>query len=111
RYLDLDHVTYKRLEHMILLLDDDGYLPGNIILELAADFRCPTDEIEDILLILQRLDPPGVGARNLKECLLIQVNQPGDGNGLAKEIIMDYLPLLAERNWDVLASELSASRE
>lgn len=109
RYLKLDVVMYKRLEYMVLLLDDDGYLPENIVIETAVQLTRPSEEIEEILSILQRLDPPGIGARNLKECLLLQIEQFHPEDELAQEIIAYHLPWVAEKNWQALAAELSVS--
>lgn len=109
RYLKLPAAMYKRLEYMILLLDDDGYLPENIVGDTAVELRRPAAEIEHLLSILQKLDPPGVGARNLKECLLLQIKQFAPENELAQAIIARFLPWVAEKNWQALAKEHSVS--
>ena len=59
-------------------IDDDGYLRRrleNIVDDVAFALNIETDEAEliGILRIIQELDPPGIGARNLQECLLLQI--------------------------------------
>ncbi|HEU5139065.1 MAG TPA: RNA polymerase factor sigma-54 [Bacillales bacterium] len=111
RCLNLDEPVYKRLLYFILLLDDDGYLPANITTEAAEELRRPEAEIEEILLLLQKLDPPGIGARSLKECLALQIKQTAPDDDLALIIVENHLTLLADRSWQELASLLSVSME
>lgn len=109
RCLKLDDATYKRLEYMILLLDDDGYLPETITTEIAEELRISEKESERVLSLLQNLDPAGVGARDLKECLLLQINRYNPDNHLAKNIVRHHLYQLAEKKWETLAVELNVS--
>jgi len=59
-------------EAIISALDDRGYFCGDLA-DLAAAVGCPPADAEEALYIIQRLDPPGLGARSLSECLQIQV--------------------------------------
>jgi RNA polymerase sigma-54 factor len=59
-------------EYLVECLDERGYLNTEIE-EVAMQFNCSPGEVERVLHQLQRCDPPGVGARNLQECLLIQL--------------------------------------
>ncbi|HET7578701.1 MAG TPA: RNA polymerase factor sigma-54 [Bacillales bacterium] len=111
RCLKLDEPTYKRLAYMIWLIDDDGYLPENVTTETAEELRLPEEETAHLLSLLQKLEPAGVGARNLKECLLLQIDRFDPGNGLAREMVASYLPVVAEKEWQELAANLSASAE
>jgi RNA polymerase sigma-54 factor len=74
-------------------LDDSGYL--NRDLEAMVDdfaftqnFMTDVEEIEEVLKIIQSLDPPGIGARNLQECLLIQLERKDQSNQAVKNAIM-----------------------
>jgi len=74
-------------------LDDSGYL--NRDLEAMVDdfaftqnFMTDVEEIEEVLKIIQSLDPPGIGARNLQECLLIQLERKDQSNPAVKNAIM-----------------------
>src|SRR5262249_40193335 len=60
--------------HLIHMVDEGGYLRGDLE-ELAAKLGAPTGLIEKVLLLLQGFDPPGVMARNLAECLALQLRE------------------------------------
>ncbi len=84
--------------HIIGNLDDDGYLRrelGAVVNDLAfsQNIIATSDELEVVLKVVQDLDPPGVGARDLQECLLIQLERfddPSDVIVTAHEIIVKY---------------------
>src|SRR5207244_7965759 len=68
--------------------------------------------VERVLQRLQEFDPPGVGARSLAECLLIQLRQLGlADDSLPARIVRDYLPMLESRRFDRLARELGVPME
>jgi RNA polymerase sigma-54 factor len=71
---DGDPVLRELAEYIIFNLDDNGYLHLPLT-EVLRDFggEATLDEAEDALMLVQRLDPPGVGARDLRECLLLQL--------------------------------------
>src|SRR5687768_16074824 len=86
-WFDLDEETRKMADRIIYNLDSNGYLKSpleDLIPPAPADLNgeaqtwreTQTELAEKALAVVQRLDPPGVGARNLKECLLLQLN-PG----------------------------------
>jgi RNA polymerase sigma-54 factor len=77
-------------------LDETGYLRGDIA-EAASRLGCSPNRIKPVLARLQELDPPGVFARDLPECLALQLR---DRNRLdpAMQALLDHLPLLAARN-------------
>ena len=96
----------RALAHMIVdSLDDDGYF--KITFEELAALVPPEHDVrpEDFLAALrmvQTLDPAGVGARSLDECLLLQLQMlPADTEGreVAMKIVQGHLPLLANREW------------
>ncbi len=81
--LKLSEKQMKIAEQLVGSLDDDGYLrreTSAIIDDLAFRQNVDTDEveIEQLLLQIQQFDPPGVGARNLQECLLLQLQRKAD---------------------------------
>lgn len=65
------------------------------------------DEIEAVLRVVQSLDPPGVGARDLRECLMIQLTRGDREDSLAFRIVSDHLDDLLNRRW----TEISRARE
>jgi RNA polymerase sigma-54 factor len=95
-------------------LDDDGYLRTSLD-EIAAlsemDTAVETVEMQIALKRVQALDPSGVGARDLAECLALQVHQIDDGaeRELAGRIIREHLPRLAQRDVNGLAKALAAT--
>ena len=96
--------------YLIGCLNSAGYLDCPLA-ELAEEVRVPLFELEQALLAIQTLDPPGVGARDLSECLLLQLAQ---GTHFTEEnihLLRAGLPLLAEEDWDGLARLLGVSRE
>lgn len=98
--LSLTKVT-KEEQHLAVRiignLNDDGYLSSSLD-EMAERYNTSLEKMEGVLKIIQEFDPVGVGARNLAECLLIQVRQAEfERNHLAEKIIQHHLHLL-ERN-------------
>jgi len=73
-YFDIDPTKRALAEYMIYNLDENGYLTMDLA-EVARDFggSATAVDAEEALQLLQRLDPPGVGARNLQECLILQL--------------------------------------
>jgi len=91
-------------------LDDDGYLRVSLD-EVATTAGVPVQQAEKVLNLIQDFDPPGVGARALKECLLIQVRQLGLQGSLVETLLRDYLPELETRRYPILAKRLGVSLE
>ena len=111
--LQLSHVTEQ--EHRIGTwiignLDEDGYLRLPLD-EIAADMREPIETVEKILHKVQQFDPVGVAARELKECLLIQLQAITPRNPTAESIVADQLALLKNRNYPALSRRLGVPLE
>ena len=94
-------------------LDKDGYLALQLEeVAFLADTWPDTEIVERVLKRLQEFDPPGVAARSLSECLLIQLRQLGVEDGsLASRMVRDFLPMLESRRFDRLARELAVTIE
>ena len=60
-------------------------------------------EAEEMLAVIQRLDPPGIGARDLRECLLIQLGEQADTESLTYRLVHDAFPDLIAHRWNDLA--------
>jgi len=82
--------------HLIDMVDDAGYIGGDFtpIAELLA---CDVKRVEQTLALLQRFDPPGIFARNLAECLTLQLRER-DRYDPAMQALVENLPLLANRD-------------
>jgi RNA polymerase sigma-54 factor len=61
------------------------------------------EEVEQMLAIIQKLDPPGIGARDLRECLLIQLRESKDTESLAFRLVQEAFPDLIAHRWNELA--------
>ena len=104
---------------LIEALDERGYLTSSLdeIQEaLPADELVSPSELAQALQQLQELDPPGVGARDLTECLLLQLHGNTDPNAdLARTLVTDFLPALAQRDFALIrrktGAELDALRD
>src|SRR6476469_10200145 len=68
----------------------------------GAQFYTMADA-EEMLLVIQRLDPPGIGARDLRECLLIQLGEQADTESLTFRLVHDAFPDLIAHRWNDLA--------
>ncbi len=98
-------------------INDDGYLsePLDVIgASLKPELDPQVAEVERVLAIVQMFDPPGVGARSVSECLMLQLEQleaATPGLATAKAIARNHLELLAERELTALRRELRTSDE
>ena len=95
----------KIVSYMIESLDSRGYLE-NTLDEICNDLRIDEESGESALEILQSLEPCGIGARNIKECLLIQLKNKGFLDVILKEIILKYLVYIADCKYNYIAKEL-----
>src|SRR5688572_12658892 len=91
-------------------LDDDGYLLLTLE-ELCNLAGCTAEEAEKALKIVQALDPVGVAARDLRECLSIQLEVKGLGDSLAWRIVQEHLPLLETHKFKEISSRTGSSFE
>ncbi len=115
----LDEKQHLLALYMLGNIDDDGYLRrklDNIVDDVAFALNIKTDEIEliGILQIIQELDPPGVGARNLQECLLLQIQARDmeDPNiKLAHRILSDFFPEFTRKHYDKIIARLNITDE
>jgi RNA polymerase sigma-54 factor len=91
-------------------LDEDGYLTAPME-EILESERCTVAEFEAALKAVHGLDPAGVGARNLRECLLLQLESRNGRGGVAWQIVSDHLKLVETRDYRELAKVLGRPRE
>ncbi|MDD4496324.1 MAG: hypothetical protein PHV32_18625 [Eubacteriales bacterium] len=91
---DADRMKKVLGEYLIDSVDENGYINANLA-EAAAFFNVPSKKVLSALRLLQTFDPPGVCARNLKECLILQLRQKPDADS--------RLFTLVERNLDDVA--------
>jgi RNA polymerase sigma-54 factor len=78
------------VENIIGNLDENGYLTASVE-ELSQDGKYSQDDLEDAIAVVQDFDPIGVGARDLRECLLLQLKAFDPQNTLGQQIVSDHL--------------------
>jgi RNA polymerase sigma-54 factor len=100
----------KTAELIIGNIDDNGFLQTTPE-EMALNTGIPQEDFEHILTLIQSFYPPGVGARNLQECLLIQLKRAGKGNGLEYKIIAEHMPDLGKRRFPEIARRMGVTVE
>ncbi len=120
-YHDLTDEQLLIGEYIIGNLDDNGYLNRpvpNIVDDLLFTMNLSTTEkeVENVLRIVQQLDPPGIAARNLQECLLIQLQRMQAENQspymdykLSITIIKDYFEEFTKKHYDKIGKKLEVS--
>jgi len=85
------------LRHLLAFVDEKGFLTTSLeeIAKTIEGGPVPLEEIEDALYFLQKLDPPGVGARNLEECLLLQLTPETPHREVLRVLIQNHLQDIA----------------
>ncbi len=91
-------------------LDEDGYLKISLE-DIGLEVGFSPEEVEKVLKKMQQFDPVGVAARDLRECLLIQLEQMEVRDPLAEKIVSEQLVLLKNRNYPAIAKQLGVSLE
>ena len=103
---DISRHSMPVAEEIIGNLNNSGYLAVPLS-EIAARHHIPVEEAEKILKQVQQFDPPGIAARTLEECLLLQLERSGRKDPLLTLLIQHYLPQIAKNKLPVLAKELN----
>lgn len=104
---------YEIGEYLINYINDSGYLTCDL-LEVTLELDATDEEIAEAVSIIQTLDPPGIGARDLRECMLIQLrylSEEGHGNSLAHRIVRDYWDEMKSRKYNRIARRLKVKPE
>ena len=96
RETDLDEEQRHVAELIIGNIDDYGYLKSTVQ-EMSAATNLPVETISDVLKVIQTFDPPGVGALDLRECLVLQLQRTGRQDSLEYRIVRDFMDALGKR--------------
>ena len=107
-FLELSSEQKKIASEIIGNIDPGGYLKATLQ-DIAAAMATSDNNAEEVLTKIQSLDPAGIGARDLREALLIQLERKGPEATLAREIVRDHLDLLAKHDWKMLEKIFCAS--
>src|SRR6266513_5220104 len=100
----------KTAELIIGNIDDNGFLQTTPE-EMALNTGIAQDDFEHMLTLIQSFYPPGVGARDLRECLLIQLKRDGKGSSLEYKIIAEHMQDLGKRRFPEIARRMGISVE
>ena len=117
KLLALSDRDQKLMLLLIDSIDENGYLETSLeeVMEsLPSELEVEMLELETALKHIQNLDPPGIGATNLQECILLQLNMlPKDTPdlGIAKVIVTEHLQLLANKDFNKLRKALNCNEE
>jgi RNA polymerase sigma-54 factor len=109
-FLDLPPADLELADFLVGSLDDRGYLATPLD-EIAAMTGVSVEHAEKVLRVLQALEPIGIGARDLRECLLIQIDARGERDQLPWRIIHDHFDHLVNRRFPEIARQLKVSVE
>jgi RNA polymerase sigma-54 factor len=106
----IDEHTRDAAEFIIGNLDDDGYLTTTLD-EMSHQGDFDKEVMAAALKAVQSLDPAGVGARDLRECMLLQIESLNGKNGVAWKIVSNHLRLLEMRQFKELAKVMGRPQE
>ncbi len=110
RMSSLGHDEQLVAAAIIYNLNDDGYLETSLE-ELARQLETEPERVEQVLRKVQRFDPPGVAARDLRECLHLQLITLGMEESLAARIVLNHLELLEKHRYAEIAKALGVTLE
>ena len=109
-FLDLNEEDTRIAEEIVGNIDEDGYLKVTVE-EISKSLGQPAPSIEKVLALIQTLDPPGVGARDLREALLIQISKSEKISSLARKIVEEHFNLLEKKHLQDIARKLGVSED
>jgi RNA polymerase sigma-54 factor len=117
-FYSLDNRKKQIATFMIGMLEDDGYLRRDLDsltddIAFRLGIETTEDELEEILFIIQEFEPVGVGARDLRECLLLQIatKKQTPSQQLAETILRDYFNEFSRKHYSKLMSRLGVSND
>lgn len=110
KFLKQDDEIISICEYIIENIDDNGYLQMRNE-EAMTLFHRSSEDIEQLVRLIQTFDPPGVGARSIQECLLIQLYQQGYEDSLEERLVLDHLEELGEKRFAQIAKTLGETAE
>jgi len=110
RMLDLEEADRSIAIQIVGNLDGNGYLCSSYE-ELAETCSCSNDDVERVIRQVRNLDPPGIAARDLRECLLVQLEDVGLECGLEGKIVRNHLDKLERRRYDHIAKDENVAVE
>jgi len=110
KFSKLDDTIIRIGAYIIENIDDNGYLQMKNE-EAMVLFNQSFEAIEQMVRLIQTFEPPGVGARSIKECLLIQLYQQGYEDSLEEILVAEHLEELGEKKFALIAKKINETAE
>ncbi len=107
---DMSPNALEATRHLVGGLDDRGFLTQTAS-DVALQTGLPLDAVQEALKVLKTFDPPGIGAKDLAECLILQLVAKGRAGSLATRMIRDHFELLTRRRIPELARKLGVDTD
>jgi RNA polymerase sigma-54 factor len=107
---DLPAPALEAMRHLVGSLDDRGLMTQTAS-DIALQTRLPLEAVQQAVKALKTFEPPGIGAKDLAECLLLQLQAKGRSDALATRMIRDHFELLTRRRIPELARKLGADAD
>lgn len=104
---DLSDQAVKAMEYLVGSLDDRGFLTQSAS-DTALQTGLPLESVQEALKMLKTFEPAGIGAKDLGECLLLQLQIKNRGDSLAARIVRDHFTLLTRRRIPEIARKIGA---
>ena len=119
RYRNLSERDMRMAEFLVGSIDEDGYLRRDLDsvsddIAFSLGIEASPEELERVLGVIHQLEPAGVGARNLRECLLLQMGQrrmDSPAKRLARKIVTSYFDEFVKKHYEKLMSRLGVGEE
>lgn len=108
--VELTDLEYDVIQYMVYSLDSKGYIEEELS-DIARRFDTTIAFVEKQLKLLQSLDPAGVCARDLGECLLLQLNREHEKDSIACTVVSEYLEFLGKNQLHVIAKKMKLPLE
>lgn len=110
RLLDLTDKELEIAEYLIYEMDDNGYIATDPE-EVAGDLSAAMEEVENCITAIQSLDPPGIGAKDIRECLQLQLKRMNKEDSLEYRIISEFIDEVAKSDKEKIAKILKIDKE
>lgn len=110
RMFGLKNKPLEIAEYLIYEMDDDGYIKADLE-ETAEVLSVEKNEVEKALKTIQEMDPPGIGARGVGECLRLQLERMGKKESIEYNIISDFINELAQNDINKISKTLNIDKE
>jgi RNA polymerase sigma-54 factor len=91
-------------------IDDNGYLKATVD-EISCSLNATKEQVENVLKMVQKFEPAGIGARSVQECLLIQLDSAKENDPLIRKIVESHLPDIAKKNYGNITKALKEPLE